>query len=318
MDEALRVCMRVLRDNLALQKGEVFLALSHSDHDGELAELFAACANSFGAFASTVKVVGSGRWKEPDKAVSAALRNADAVISIASINKTDAERAAREAGTRFIHCPFLRKDAFVRLMKADLAAISKKAHQFAEKMQSAEVLRMTSEIGTNFEVRIGGKPSFAHDGTAREKGTVGMIPPAQAETAPVSGTAKGTIVADGYARPWGVVSQPIKLQIRNGYIEDITGGREAKAIGDYLRAYEDKETFACPAHIGPGFNQMARLCDNILEAFSVEGHMVVGIGANTDLEGGDINAKGHTDVTLTNADVFLDDEQVIRKGRILM
>ena len=318
LDEALEVCMRVLRDNLALQKGEVFLSVSHSDHDGELAELFAACANSFGASASTVKIVGSGHLKEPDRAVREALCNADAVVSIASINKTMATRKAMDEGTRFLHAPFLERDTFIRLMKADTALMLKKSQQFARRLELATVFHMKSELGTDFRVSIAGKDAFVFDGTAREKGRSDVIPPGLVEMAPVSGTGEGTVVVDGCIRPGGVVSRPMSLDVRGGYITEITGGPEARALWDYLRRFEDEETLACPAHIGPGMNPFAVLCNNIVEAERVEGTITVGIGRNTDIEGGDINAKGHTDVTLTNADVFLDDEQVIEKGQLCM
>jgi len=316
LDEALEVCMRVLRDNLALQEGEVFLSVSHSDHDGELAELFAACANSFGVSASTVKIVGSGHLKEPDSAVREALCNADAVVSIASINKTRAARKAMDEGTRFLHAPFLARDTFIRLMKADSALMAKKSQQFARRLQIATMFHMRSELGTDFRVSIDGKDAFVFDGTAREKGREDVIPPALVEMAAVSGTAEGTIVVDGCMRPGGVVLRPITLVVNGGYITEITGGPEGRALWGYLSGFEDKKTLACPAHIGPGMNPFAALCNNIVEAERVEGTITVGIGRNTDLEGGDIDAKGHSDVTVTNADVFLDDDQVIKQGKL--
>ena len=89
-------------------------------------------------------------------------------------------------------------------------------------------------------------------------------------------------------------------------------------LEDYLKSFGDRESWACPAHIGPGMNPLAILCDNLLEAERVEGHITVGIGRNSNLKGGDIDANGHTDVTLTNMSVFLDDEQVIDRGKLVI
>jgi len=310
--------MNVVKDSFALRKGEVFLTVVHSDHDGEIAELFSACANSLGASASTVKIVGGGYNQEPDKAVIAAMGKADVVLALCPIGKTKAEAKARQGGARILHAPFLKRDILIRLMKADVDSIMRKAKTFEEKLAAAKRFRMASDIGTDFEVDISGKRAFTNDGTAREKGKGDIIPPAQVGIAPVKGTGNGVIVADGCVRPGGVVANPVVLEVKDGFIVRFSGGSEAKLVENYVKSFGDKATFACPAHIGPGMNPKAILSDSLLEAERVEGHITVGIGKNDDIIDGDISANGHTDVTLTTPDVFLDDEKVIEKGKLLI
>lgn len=318
LDEVLDPCMTVLKDGFELKEGEVFLTIVHSDHDGEVAELMAACAYSLGASATTFKIVGGGYNKEPDKALVSAMCEADAILAICPIGKTKAERKARAAGARIIHAPFLQRDILIRLMKADAKAIFEKCILFEEKLTAAERFTMKSDLGTEFQVNIKGKTGFTNDGMAKEKGDRDIVPPAQVGIAPVSGTGEGKIVADGCVRPGGVVKEPLTLEVESGFIRSISGGSEAKLVEDYINSFGDRETWSCPAHIGPGMNPAALLCDNLLEAERVEGHITVGIGRNIDIKGGEIDANGHTDVTLTNVNVLLDDELVIQGGKLII
>ncbi len=319
LDEVIGPCMTLVKDQFGLKKDEVFLSVVMSDSDIEVAEIATACARSLGASASILRIVDSDLYNvEPDKAVAAALCNADAIFAMCPIPKTQTIRKALDAGARVLSSSYLRREMLIRCMKADIESILHNCKLFHEKLSKAEVFTMKSDYGTDFAVNIKGHRAYTMTGFARESGTADVIPPAQVGIAPVSGTGEGILVVDGCARPAGVVSNHVTIRVEKGFIKEISGGPEAQLVRKYIEHFGEKQAFACPAHVGPGMNPAAVLNDSLSEAERIEGHITVGIGQNHTIVDGDIKGIGHTDVTLTNADVFLDSEQVIEKGKLVI
>jgi len=319
LDEVVGPCMTLVKEQFGLQKGEVFLAVIMSDSDIEVAEIATACARSLGASASILKIVDSNRYNvEPDKAVAAAMYNADAIFAMCPIPKTQTIRKALDNGARVLSSSYLRREMLIRCMKTDIESILQKCKVFHDKLTKAKVFRMKSDLGTDFEVNIENHRAYTMSGFAKESGTDDIIPPAQVGIAPVTGTGEGIIVVDGCVRPGGVVSNHVTIRVEKGFIKEISGGPEAQLVRSYLDHFGEKQAFVCPAHIGPGMNPAAVLNDSLSEAERIEGHITVGIGQNHTIIDGDIKGRGHTDVTLTNADVFLDSEQVIEKGKLVI
>lgn len=90
------------------------------------------------------------------------------------------------------------------------------------------------------------------DGKKRASGT---WPFGECRVTPLEGTGEGRIVWDlcGHA-PAGLYGEPVVLTVEKGQVTRIDGGREARAVQQYLEQHGDANSYAAPAEISVGLN----------------------------------------------------------------
>jgi 2,5-dihydroxypyridine 5,6-dioxygenase len=145
-------------------------------------------------------------------------------------------------------------------------------------------------------------------------------------TWPNEQSASGTIVLDAgdIIFPFkSYVRSPIRLDISDGYIREITGGFDADLLRDFMAQYDDPEAYAI-SHLGWGVNPRAQWSQLALlgqgtngnDGRSFAGNFLFSTGPNTD-GGGTRATPCHLDIPMRGCTVSLDGTPVTRRGKVV-
>jgi aminopeptidase len=212
--------------------------------------------------------------------------------------------------------PDVTADTILRMFPADYSQVVEKTEKLKELMAASEEIKVTSELGTNLILPVKNRRVIASTGVLHNIGASGNIPSGEASITPWEDKAYGTIVIDGTIGGLGKVINPITIEVVDGSAVSFTGkGGEAKVLSRLLNKYGEEGKVI--SAFGMGTNHNAIEIGMILEDEKVEGMVHVSFGNNMNL-GGRIKIPMHIDATMTNSDVYFDNEQVVAKGKLLI
>lgn len=254
-----------------------------------------------------------------------ALRHADMVIDLLGVHllRHGEQEALKEAGTRVLYVTEP-PEMLDRMMPSEN---DKRRVLAASKcLKGAEVMRVTSEAGTDFSVRLGEYPVLEEYGYADEPGHWDHWPAGFIATWPNEKSASGTVVIDrgDIIFPFKTyVQTPIRLVIANGYVRDIEGGFDAEYLREYVGDFDDPEGYAV-SHLGWGLQPKARWTalgiykdkTNGNDGRAFYGNFMFSTGPNTDA-GGARDTLCHLDIPMRNCSVHLDGEPMVIKGDVI-
>src|SRR5512138_845278 len=169
---------------------------------------------------------------EPPQPVAELMKQFDVVLcpTSKSLTHTDSRRAASAVGVRIGTLPGVTEEIMVRCMNADYLAIAARTHQICRLMRETRSIRVTSPGGTDILLPIAGREAHASSGLFRDKGQWGNLPTGEAYLAPVEGGSNGVVVVDGSMAGVGMMTQPLRIVVENGYATEISGGPEAQKL----------------------------------------------------------------------------------------
>jgi aminopeptidase len=254
---------------------------------------------------------------EPPAEVAALMTQVDVVLcpTSKSLTHTDSRRAASARGVRVATLPGVTEEVMVRCMNADYKKIAARTFSICDLMRSTKVVRVTAPAGTDVTMPIEGREAHASSGLFREKGLWGNLPTGEAYLAPLEGRSNVIVVVDGSMASVGMVDQPIRIVVRDGYATDITGGASAKRLVELLEPHgKDARTVA---EFGIGTNDRAILTGVILEDEKVMGTIHIAFGDNKSM-GGSVRVASHLDGLIKQPTVWFDDRKVMEGGRLLV
>jgi leucyl aminopeptidase (aminopeptidase T) len=139
------------------------------------------------------------------------------------------------------------------------------------------------------------------------KGQSGNLPSGEAYIAPVECSAYGSIVG------LGKLTSPIVLKIENGILVEAV----REHAEEWLKTLGDAEAVRNVAEFDIGTNPNARLTDNILEDEKILGTIHVAFGSNITF-GARVSAGVHLDAVVLSPTVFIDEELIMDKGKLLV
>ena len=254
--------------------------------------------------------------EEPPFAISEMMKMVDVVVipTAKSLTHTDARRNAVKEGVRVGTMPGISVEIMSRCLNADFDKIVELTEYVAKRLEGVKTVKVVTEAGTNLVMPIEGRMIIPSTGVLSEKGQSGNMPSGETYLAPIEGKSNGTLVIDGSMAGIGVIKTPIKVEIRDGYAEEITGGEEAQRLIAMLDK-NGREARAV-AEFGIGTNYKAILSGQILEDEKVLGTIHVAFGNNLTM-GGSIAVNSHLDGLVKSPDVYFDDELVMKKGKLL-
>lgn len=254
--------------------------------------------------------------EEPPFAISEMMKMVDVVVipTAKSLTHTDARRNAVKEGVRVGTMPGISVEIMSRCLNADFDKIVELTEYVAKRLEGVKTVKVVTEAGTNLVMPIEGRMIIPSTGVLREKGQSGNMPSGETYLAPIEGKSNGTLVINGSMAGIGVIKTPIKVEIRDGYAEEITGGEEAQRLIAMLDK-NGREARAV-AEFGIGTNYKAILSGQILEDEKVLGTIHVAFGNNLTM-GGSIAVNSHLDGLVKSPDVYFDDELVMKKGKLL-
>jgi leucyl aminopeptidase (aminopeptidase T) len=311
----------VLDRCLAVRAGEqVLLLTDEGTDDGVVAGLVDGIAARGAVPVVTTMPVPDLPGAEPPGAVAAAMLQAGAVIELTSlfVGSSAARRAATAAGVRYLAMPGVRVDTFRDdgPLAVDFDAIRGGAERVGAAWGEASAFRLTTPGGTDLRGSVQGRPGRVLHGLAREPGDYMAPPDIEAGTAPVEGTAEGTVVidADLLFMGQGPLPSPVVLTFAGGRMV-AADGAEAGRLQEMLDRCRD-ERMGNLAEVSMAFNPSGRVCGVAMETESALGTAHVALG-NSIAYGGTVDAIAHLDCVMRDATLELDGRPVMVAGEIL-
>ncbi|HLF13390.1 MAG TPA: aminopeptidase [Bacteroidota bacterium] len=306
-----------VRDCMGLKPGERALVIT----DEPLRTLGYACAQAAKDLGNTVVLVeipvAASNGEEPPPEVADIMKKFDVVLcpTSKSLTHTDSRRAASAGGVRIATLPGVTEEIMVRCMNADYNKIADRTFKLCAMLEKTTAIRVKAAAGTDITMPIGGRTAHASSGLFRERGQWGNLPTGEAYLAPVEGVSEGVVVVDGSMAGVGMVRTPIRIEVRKGYAEEITGGEEAKKLIALIEPHgRDARTVA---EFGIGTNDRAILTGKIIEDEKVMGTIHIAFGDNKSM-GGSVRVASHLDGLIKQPDVWFDDRQIMKAGKFLV
>lgn len=255
--------------------------------------------------------------EEPPAEVAALMKVHDVVLcpTSKSLTHTDARRAASARGTRVATLPGVTEEIMIRCMNADYHQIAERTFKLCEMLEKTKTIRVTAPRGTDIILPIEGRKAYASSGVFHKNGESGNLPTGEAFLAPLENKSNGIVVVDGSMAMIGMVKEPIKIVVKDGYATDITGGDEAKKLVKIIEPHGKEARNV--AEFGIGTNDKAILSGRILEDEKVMGTIHIAFGDNKSM-GGSIRVASHLDGLVKEPTVWFDETVIMRNGKFVV
>jgi leucyl aminopeptidase (aminopeptidase T) len=310
----------VLDQCLGVRPGEqVVLLTDGGTDDGVVSRLLEALAARDGIPLVARMPAPHLPGAEPPGAVAAMILAAGAVIELTSlfIGSSLARRNATERGVRYLAMPGVRVDTFRPggPLDVDFERLRADAERVGRAWGSARGFRLTSRGGTDLRGSVEGRPGRVLHGMAREPGAYMAPPDIESGTAPVEGTASGTVVIDGdlLFMGEGPLADAVALHIEDGQMAGIEGPERARLTSMLARCADDR--MANLAEVSVAFNPAGTICSVPMETESARGTAHIALG-NSIAYGGEVNAVAHLDCVMRDATLELDGRAVMIEGTV--
>ena len=256
--------------------------------------------------------------EEPPKQVAELMKMFDVVLcpTLKSLTHTDARREASALGVRIATFPGITEEIMIRGLNADYNLIAQRTIKLQKMLNKGKTVRVTSELGTDIQFDISNRTAFASKGLFHKKSESGNLPTGEAFIAPLEGKSNGVFYVDGSMAGIGVIKgKPIKIEVKDGFAEKITGGTQAKKLNLML----DKVGRLARniAEFGIGTNDKAKLSGVLLEDEKVMGTIHIALGDNKSM-GGNVNIPLHLDGVVKYPNVYLDGKLIMTKGKFII
>lgn len=256
---------------------------------------------------------------EPLPAVAAMMLEAGAVIELTSlfIGSSRARRNATDRGVRYLAMPGVRTHTFRPggPLDVDFQQLRADAETVGRAWGAAERFRLTTPGGTDLRGLVSGRPGRVLHGMATEPGAYMAPPDIESGTAPVEGTATGTVVIDGdlLFMGRGPLTEPVVLHIAGGRLMGAEGPEVGRLTTMLARCADDRMSNL--AEVSVAFNPAGTICPVPMETESARGTAHVALG-NSIAYGGVVNAVAHLDCVMRDATLELDGRAVIIEGAV--
>jgi leucyl aminopeptidase (aminopeptidase T) len=305
-----------LKDYLGLKKTETLLIIS-DETKREIGQTLLEAGKQLSKEAFLVEMKQREiNGEEPPLQISELMKMVDVVVcpTAKSLTHTDARRNASKAGVRVATMPGITIETMVRCLSADAHKVVELSLRVKALLENASEIKVVTEKGTDIVMPMKGRNVIESTGVLLNKGDSGNLPSGEVYLAPWEGKTNGKVVIDGSLAGIGMLSEPITIEVKDGFAESIVGGPEAQkfikmidSVGRDARAV---------AEFGIGTNYKAELCGMILEDEKVYGTIHIAFGNNVSM-GGNINVKSHIDGLVIEPDVYADNVLIMQKGKLI-
>ncbi len=270
---------------------------------------------------STGSSVAIGGLEPVVQALSASKMVAD--LTVEGLMHSKEFPSLRQAGTRVLYISNEHPEVLERL-KPD-AAMKPRIQRGRALMQRAKTMRVRSAAGTDLTVDMTEAMVGGNVGWVDEPGQLASWPGGICSCFPRAGAVNGTLVLDEgdlnltFKR---YLADPVKLVIEHDFVTDIVGtSLDADLMREYFAAWGDRNAYGA-SHVGWGMNHGARWESLILydkaevngtEQRAFAGNFLYSTGANPRAGR---HTLGHYDLPVRHCDIWLDDVQVVARGRL--
>ncbi|HHS12766.1 MAG TPA: aminopeptidase [bacterium] len=251
--------------------------------------------------------------QEPPPGAGAMMADADSVVLITSrsLSHTRSRRKASARGTRIVSLPAVTEDNLKRTLLGDYKNIMVRSRKLADIFTIGRKGMLCTEAGTKLSFSIVRMKGYADTGMTHTPGDFSNLPAGEASVAPVQGSSHGEIVVDGSFPGVGMVSEPVRMSVKDGFVSRISGQESARMIRNLLRPFGHQGRNI--AEIGVGTNENARLTGCTVEDEKTLGTVHVGLGNNCSF-GGKVSVNCHFDAVLLHPTMIIDGTAILKDG----
>ncbi|TFG19882.1 MAG: leucyl aminopeptidase [Promethearchaeota archaeon] len=288
---------------------------------GSIAKIVALEVEEVGAepiIISMIPRISDGQ--EPPKTAADAMLASDVFISAVktSITHTHAVKNAVKNGSRGIFMTQFTEEILMGGgIEADFEKIAPICKKFAKILEDGDRVHLMTKNGTDLTYSAKDRRGNALYCLV-EPGQFSTIPTIEANCSPVEGSTNGIIVADA-SIPYigiGILEEPVKCIVKNGYITSIKGGKQAQILKENLESKNDPNVYNI-AEMGIGLNPKCSFLGIMLEDEGVLGSVHIGIGTSITL-GGIVKAASHYDLIMKNGTIEVDGMIILQDGKIMI
>ena len=256
--------------------------------------------------------------QEPTALVAAAMMEADVIFrpTTFSISSTEAKRNACNNGARDLNC----SDYDMRMLDsgglyADFEGQTAAVDKVAVLMEGNDVL-ITSDLGTKITANVTGRKSLPQYGRSIVPGQSSSPPDIECAIGANVGTMDGVVFIDGsIPHPrLGLITEPIRIEIKGSKVTDINGGPQAKILADVLAGFNDPNVYHV-GEIGIGMNPACDLTGRMLEDEGCFGTIHFGFGDDRGFAGTN-SCPVHLDLVFRAPSISVDGKKILEKGEL--
>ena len=320
MTRALKGALNLLRTCASARPGEKVLIVTDSETDPRIARTIMAAATQVGL--ENVAITIRPRvlpGDEPPAPVVAAMLSSDVIICPTSrtLFHTIARTAACAKGARFISMAGATMSVLAsRAMFADFDEQGRVLKKMMKKLTRAKQITVTNPAGTDLKLSVLGRRGHAITGICKRRGDATGVPDIEAYIAPLEDSTNGALFIDGSTSVTGLVKQPIRIDIKQGIAQKISGDSEARTLLQVLREARSRRAFRV-GEFGIGLNPLARVRGAIIEDEAALGTAHIALGDNHRF-GGKNDVPIHIDMVLKHAHVELDGKTVLNEKHLFL
>ncbi|MCM3762096.1 hypothetical protein M3212_15085 [Alkalihalobacillus oceani] len=303
-----------------LQEGEKVLIIT-DDNKKEIGEFVYQYAKKHFETTLMVMTPREGHGAEPTEAVRAALNDCDVAFGATTMSLYHSKARLDASKNGRLRWVGLQDYALHMFEKGGLTADFQEVRQVIERVShyyQGKTFTLTTPGGTNMVCSIEGRKPVFDYGTSLVPGSASFPPNAEVALGPVEGTANGVLVFDGsIPHPLlNLLEEPITCTVKDGYITEITGGREADILRKLLADFDDPSVYNI-AELGLGLNKENYLCGHMAPDEGSFGNIHIGIGKNLNF-GGHVDSPLHLDMVMKTVTVVIDDYTIMKDGVLLV
>ncbi len=320
-----RAAQKLLNDILKVKRDEVVCVTCDFEGDLKFAQKLCETAHKISAkplllyTASPPHVGRAGEDYLPKHPLRSALLQADVWIELNMkwlLYSSIYEDVVKTNRVRYMCLVGMNEDMAIRCIgRVNVPLLLEFQRRLRDLTKNTKSMRYTTPAGTDVTFENDPKRPVLVEGDVNGPGEYMLI--GQVDWAPLEETIEGVIVFDGSVTPpyeLGLLHSPIKLKIKAGRVQEISGEREARIYESWLKSFNDPNMFSL-AHISYGCNPGAKLCGNVLEDERVWGCLEWGLGNQSDtFKAKSIKASSHSDGVTLRPTLYADSETLIKDG----
>ena len=306
-------CKIILKDCMNLRGDESCLIIT----DSELREIGFQLFKNSSRITRKIKLVTipipETHGSEPPQNVAKEMLKYDVILmpTTKSLSHTRARENASRKGARIASMPGITSDMTKRALNVDFYKIRKINSKLISKLKNKDKITITTKKGTNIAFYAKGRRWIGDDGIYTKKGAFGNLPSGEIFIAPLENRTNGMIIVDASVGGIGKVDRDIEIDVRGGFIDNISYGKVANAFKKSLKNRLRKNV----AELGIGTNCKAKVTGNVLEDEKVFGTCHIAFGNNLHF-GGKVDVHFHVDVVIKNPTIRADNILIMENGRI--
>lgn len=313
--EVMKGAFTLVRDVMLAKEGETLVVTCDSSGDRRVAEAIAEAAYTVGTkpillYYPTPQLAFAS---EMPSHMAAATASADIWIEIsyATVMHSQTWRDAMGKGCRYICLTGMDVSMLVNcIARVNYDLVIELGTVFQDILGKADKIEVRNASGTDLIAFNRGRKIRLSGGKATTKGNPIMMG-GQVSWCPIEETINGTIVFDAAVFPptqLGILREPVRLEVKDGVVQSISGGREADIFRSWMESFNDPDMFRL-AHYSLGFNPgVTAPTGRIVEDERIFGCIEFGFGSQgKQIMGQCWSAASHTDGVTLAPTILLDD-----------